>query len=131
MKNKIINFLRTRYGIDQFSGFLTWGGIAFMLVGGLTKIGVIYYIGMVLFIWGYFRILSKNHAKRAAENAWFLNKTAGIRAGFKRLKKNKQAGKDHKVYSCKNCHQMIRVPKGRGKIEIRCPKCGNKFIKKT
>ena len=50
---------------------------------------------------------------------------------FHRAKKQKEAGKEYKIFVCNKCQQMIRVPRGKGKIEIRCPKCGNRFVKKS
>ncbi len=131
MRDKIYRFIRSRYGNDQLSSFLTWTGLVFIIADIFVSPSVLYFIGLVMFIWGYMRIFSKKYERRTAENRWFLEKTAGIRASFARIKKNKQAGKDHKVFACKKCHQMIRVPKGRGKIEIRCPKCGHTFVKKS
>ncbi len=131
MKEKLYRFMRSRYGNDQLSSLLTWSGLIFMLLDCFLKIGIFYFIGIVLFVYGYIRIFSKQYDKRAAQNRWYLEHTAGIRNVFKRRKKQKEAGKDYKVFVCNKCQQMIRVPRGKGKIEIRCPKCGNKFIKKS
>lgn len=131
MKDKLYRFMRSRYGNDQLSSMLTWVGLIFMLLDCFLKIGIFYFIGIVLFVYGYIRIFSKQYDKRAAQNRWYLEHTAGIRNVFKRRKKQKEAGKDYKVFVCNKCQQMIRVPRGKGKIEIRCPKCGNKFIKKS
>lgn len=131
MKEKIYRFMRSRYGNDQLSSFLTWAGLILMLVDFFAKIGIFYMIGIVMFVYGYIRIFSKQYAKRAAQNKWYLQKTAGIRNVFKRMKKSKEAGKNYKIFTCPACEQMIRIPKGKGKIEIRCPKCGHTFIKKS
>lgn len=131
MKDKIYRFMRSRYGTDALSTFLTWTGLICMLIDCLLRTGIFYIIGLFCFIYGYIRIFSKKYEKRAAQNKWFLDHTLGIRSVFIRIKKDKQAGKDYKVFNCHNCHQMIRVPKGKGKIKISCPKCGNSFIKKT
>ena len=131
MKEKLYRFMRSRYGMDALSGFLTWTGVILMLLDCFVSIGIFYLIGIICFIYGYVRILSKKYEKRAAQNKWFLDHTLGIRSIFIRRKKDKQAGKDYKVFNCRKCHQMIRVPKGKGKIKITCPKCGNSFIKKT
>lgn len=131
MKEKLYRFMRSRYGNDQLSSTLTWVGLLCMLLDCFLKIGIFYFIGMVMFVYGYIRIFSKQYEKRAAQNRWYLEHTAGIRNIFKRRKKQKEAGKNYKVFTCSKCQQMIRVPKGKGKIEIRCPKCGNKFIKTT
>ena len=120
MKDKFIRFMRSRYGNDQLSSFLTWGGLIFMVLDAF-----------IMFAYGYVRIMSKNYDKRAAQNRWFMEHTAGVRNIFKRAKKQKEAGKEYKIFVCSKCQQMIRVPRGKGKIEIRCPKCGNRFVKKS
>ncbi len=131
MRDKIYRFMRSRYGNDQLSTFLTWTGIILIFIDIFAKTGIFYALGLIIFIYGYVRILSKKYEKRAAQNKWFLEHTSGIRNVFKRRKKSKEAGKDYKIFTCSKCEQMIRVPKGKGKIEIRCPKCGNTFIKKS
>ena len=34
-------------------------------------------------------------------------------------------------YRCPKCRQKLRVPRGRGRIQISCPRCGTQFIKKS
>jgi predicted RNA-binding Zn-ribbon protein involved in translation (DUF1610 family) len=131
MRDKIYRFMRSRYGNDQLSTCLTWAGLICMVIDCFAKTGIFYLVGIVMFVYGYIRIFSKQYEKRAAQNKWFLEKTSGIRNVFKRMKKSKEAGKDYKIFTCPRCEQMIRIPKGKGRIEIRCPKCGNTFIKKS
>ena len=66
-----------------------------------------------------YRCFSRNIDKRQKENR-------RLRNFLTRLK-----DRSHRYYRCPGCRQRVRVPKGRGKINIRCPKCGNKFVKKT
>ena len=77
-----------------------------------------------------FRMFSRNLAKRRAENARFLawwNPIRGRLAGMRQ----RSLDKDHKYFTCKNCKAICRVPVGKGKIEITCPKCGEKIIGKS
>ena len=131
MKDKIYNFMRSRYGNDQLSSFLTWAGLILIIIDLFAKTGILYFLGLVAFIYGYIRIFSKQYEKRASQNRWFLEHTVAVRSFFKRMKKSKEAGKDYRIFTCPKCEQMIRIPKGKGRIEIRCPKCGNTFIKKS
>ena len=110
MKDKFIRFMRSRYGNDQLSSFLTWGGLIFMVLDAFIKTGIFYFLGLLMFIYGYVRIMSKNYDKRAAQNRWFMEHTAGVRNIFKRAKKQKEAGKEYKIFVCNKCQQMIRVP---------------------
>ena len=55
-----------------------------------------------------------------------LGLAISLAGSFSRLR-----DRDNRYFSCPKCRQMVRVPKGKGKINIRCPKCGEKFMKKT
>ena len=107
MKDKFIRFMRSRYGNDQLSSFLTWGGLIFMVLDAFIKTGIFYFLGLFMFAYGYVRIMSKNYDKRAAQNRWFMEHTAGVRNIFKRAKKQKEAGKEYKIFVCSKCQQMI------------------------
>lgn len=52
------------------------------------------------------------------------------KANYKSTRKPK-SDKNHKIFQCGKCGQMIRVPKGKGKIAITCPSCKQEFIKRT
>ena len=39
--------------------------------------------------------------------------------------------RNNRYFNCPKCRQTVRVPRGKGKISITCPKCREKFIKKT
>ena len=84
-------------------------------------------IAVAVLIYSYFRIFSRNIARRQAENQKFLKITAPVRSLFGK----KSADKTHRIFSCPKCGQKMRVPMGKGKIEITCPNCRNKFIKRS
>jgi uncharacterized paraquat-inducible protein A len=76
-------------------------------------------------------MLSRDIQKRYAENEKYLAATAKFRQRFNREKNMMNQRKTHHIYSCPGCGQKIRIPKGKGKIEIECPKCHTKFIKRS
>ena len=76
-------------------------------------------------------LFSRNVQKRYAENQAYLMKTYKIRNWFQNQKNIWQQRKVYHIYTCPSCKQKIRIPKGKGKIEVRCPKCGTTFIKKS
>lgn len=125
-------FMYGRYGSDQFSLAILITAVAITLINSILSIflsrfpvfsGVIYPLlrVAVLVLLGYylFRSFSRNIYARQKENRSF-------RQLWSRLTDRK-----NRYYRCPKCRQMVRVPKGRGKISIRCPKCGERFIKKT
>lgn len=74
-----------------------------------------------------FRMFSRNLARRRAENAKFLNWWYPLK---NRISGHRQRrlDKEHKYFTCKNCKAICRVPAGKGKIEITCPRCGQKIV---
>lgn len=138
MKEKIIRFMQGRYGaygVDALTKFLLTAGLV-ILFGSLAFRGkntglVCYLIGWVIVIYCYYRLISKNVTKRYAENQAFLSRTSAIRGFFGRQKSLWQQRKVYHIYKCPGCKQKIRIPRGKGKIEVRCPKCGTTFIKKS
>ena len=78
-----------------------------------------------------FRVFSRNISKRYAENQKYLAKTYKLRTYIQQQKNSLAQRKVYHIYKCPGCKQKIRIPKGKGKIEIRCPKCGTTFIKKS
>ena len=62
MKDKIIRFMRGRYGNDQLSGFLIWTGLIVMVLDAIIKTGILYGLGLVMVIYGYVRVFSKKYS---------------------------------------------------------------------
>lgn len=120
-----------RYGVDQFARFLNIFVIVLLVVSMLTRAGIIYLLALVLLVYSYYRIFSRNHSKRYAENMKYLQKTAKLRGFFQTQKRDAGMRKTHHIYRCPGCRQKIRIPRGKGKIAVRCPKCGTEFIKKS
>lgn len=131
MKEKLIRFMYGRYGVDSLGKFTIITGLAAMILAGWTDSMLLSLLSWCLIIYSYFRMFSKNTYKRSSENQWYLNKTYKLRTFFYRQKNMMAQRKTHHIYKCPTCKQKIRIPRGKGKIEIRCPKCNTTFIKKS
>ena len=131
MKEKFIRFMSGRYGIDSFGKFTLILGVAALILSGWFDSFIFSVVAGVCVIYSYFRIFSRNVYKRAAENQTWLNKTYKIRGWFARQKNSASQRKVYHIYKCPSCRQKIRIPKGKGKIEVRCPKCSTTFIKNS
>ena len=132
-----MRFMQGRYVIDQFNNFLMKLFIGefiiyFLfrrLIPGLSV--AMYYLSLATLIYTYYRMFSRNIYKRASENQNFLNKTANIRKKINNQKSILKQRKVYRIYKCPTCKQKVRVPRGRGKINIHCPKCDTYFIKRS
>lgn len=135
MKDKLNRFMQGRYGVDNFARFTLGVALFVIVVGSFMRQnaagGVLDTVGFILIIYTYFRILSRNISARYAENKKYLGYTQKIRSRFTREKNMMEQRKTHHIYTCPGCGQKIRIPRGKGqKVEIECPKCHEKFIKR-
>ncbi len=136
MKRKFENFMRGRYGLDGYGRFLSTTSIVFMLLGlVLSRINhnfnLFSNLGLILIIYTYFRIFSRQHARRAQENYVYYGAVSGINTKISKFKARMATNKTHKIFKCPKCKQKLRVPRNRGKIAIKCNRCHTEFIKKT
>lgn len=131
MKEKLMRFMAGRYGFDPFGRATLIGALIVMVLSGLFESAILSLLAWALIIYTYFRLFSRNIYRRSAENQAYLEKTRGIRTWFNSQKSLMAQKKTHHIYKCPTCHQKIRVPRGKGRIEIRCPKCQTRFIKKS
>ena len=118
-------FMYGRYGTDKLNMALLGATLVLLLLGGLGGkylapwLSVLNLLAYVPLIWSIFRAYSRNIEGRRRENTAFLR-------FFTCLKDRK-----NRYFTCPRCKQVVRVPRGRGRINIRCPRCGEQFIKKT
>lgn len=130
MKEKFIRFMQGRYGNDRLNQCLMFGAVIMMVISFVVG-DFLYLLALLLLLVSYYRLFSKDISKRTMENQWYLKQEWKVRAFFTKKKQMAAQSKSHHIYKCPNCKQKIRVPKGRGKIEIKCPKCAEKFVKKS
>ena len=158
LMDRFRQFMIGRYGSDQLNIALLVLYLILSIVLSFTGSLVVLVLGYVMFFLIFFRMFSKNIPKRYAENQKFMkiygpirNKLSGGKksSGYygqnpynnpygtsystakKRSHGKPKTDKNHKIFQCGKCGQMIRVPKGKGKIAITCPNCKQEFIKRT
>ena len=135
-----MNWLRRmmmgRYGNDQLGNFLFVIYLLFFVLQLIFRgslIGLIaLVIGYLVILLYFMRFFSRNIFKRQLENQKFMQIWNSVKNFFRfwRMRWQERSG-TKALYRCPKCHQVIRVPKGKGKIAITCPKCRFEFIKKT
>lgn len=130
MKERLYRFMLGRYGNDQLNRFLMILTLVFFVLS-VFGVRIFYLLGLLCLIYAYFRMLSKNTYKRSLENNRYMKYEFKVRQFFATWKRDMQQRKTHHIYRCPSCRQKIRIPRGKGRIEIRCPKCSQTFIKKS
>ena len=131
MKERMQRFMAGRYGNDQLNQFIFRVAIISMVLEIITRQSLFYTLTLVLLILAYVRVFSRNINKRYEENMKFLQKKDAILNKFRRQKYYAAQRRNFHIYTCPQCKQKIRIPKGKGKISITCPKCRTSFIKKS
>ena len=131
MREKLRRFMIGRYGTDGLNQFLSMASIVLLLLSLLTRFSLFTWLGLALLILCYYRSLSRNISKRTEENYQYYTLKDRIDRRFHSLKDQWANRKIYHYYRCPKCRQKLRVPRGRGRIQISCPRCGTQFIKKS
>lgn len=130
--NAVRKFMYGRYGSDQLNIALLVAAIAISFTNSILSLifrnsfvynrilnPILYLLMLALLGFGIFRMLSRNIYARQKENRKFRQLWACL------------TDRKNRYFRCPRCKQTVRVPRKRGKINITCPKCGERFIKKT
>lgn len=125
------NFMIGRYGLDKLNIALLVLSIILTFISSIADSNILLYISYVPLIWCMFRMFSRNTTARAKESYKFLEYYNPTVKWIKNQYLVVIGTKTHKYFKCPNCNQMVKVPKGKGKISITCPKCYTKFTKKS
>jgi len=130
-----MNWLRKlmmgRYGSDQLSMVLIIFSFILTFIAGLTSLPILASISYVPLGICLFRVLSKDIAKRRMENYKFSILISPVYSWFKKTQKRVKDSKTHRFFRCPKCNANLRLPKGKGKITITCPKCNTDFSRIT
>ena len=120
-----------RYGADQLSWVILVVYFFISIMARIFNNRILDVLGIVALGIVVYRMFSKNISARYQENTKFLNKWNSIKRKVNNRIQRIKDLKDYKYYKCSNCKQVLRVPRGNGKISITCPKCKTVMIKKS
>ena len=133
-KSRINRFMLGRRGIDELEKFIGIVVLIFLALYIWLHSGICYYIVIIGIVYGLFRMFSTNIPKRYRENEKYLEiKNSFIKPksknGYNETHSNEsyRADMQHMYFNCPVCGQKMRAPKGKGRIRVRCPKCGKMF----
>lgn len=131
MRDFLRQFMYGRYGSDDLGRFMVGSSMVFLVLWLVTRFDPLSWIVFILLILSYFRIFSRNTSARYAENQKFLAFWGPLRRKMNDFIFRLRDRKVHCYFKCPNCKTRLRVPRGRGKINIKCSRCGTQFVKKT
>ena len=131
MRERFRRFMAGRYGNDGLNQFLNILCLVFMVLALITRVGLLYYVALGLGIWFYCRMFSRNISARSVENYKYYALRDQVLGWWRGRKARWDNRKQYRYFTCAQCKQKLRVPRGRGRIQISCPRCGNQFIKKS
>ena len=131
IRNFLRKFMTGRYGPDNLGVTTIVLSLVFYLLYGVTGFSLFVYVSYVLLFLAVFRMLSRNLLRRRAENDRFIRYWWPVRTRIVRIFSNTRQKRTHRFFRCPGCRNNLRVPKGKGKLQVTCPKCGERFIKKS
>lgn len=137
MREKLSRIFSGRQGMDEFSKVLFWMGLVCMLLSVLTVnvlkgvFSLLFnWLGLMLLIFSFVRAFSRRLGQREAENNAYLALRQKQRHNRQAARERRAQRKDFCFFKCPGCGVMLRVPRGKGKIHIKC-KCGYTLYRKT
>ena len=134
-RNWLTRFMAGRYGTDQLNRALSIVTLVLLILSilfGRRGFGsVLWLLALGCLVWSTFRTFSRNTVKRRQENSRYLRFSRKYLGGFRGAKTRWQQRRDYRFFRCPSCSTWLRVPKGKGKLNITCRQCGERFTRDT
>jgi len=135
LRYRLQQFMQGRYGTDEFNRFLSFAAIILLVPSFFRFLWrpliFFYAAALAVIIYMIFRAFSKNIYARSKERDFYVKIKGKVISFFRLQKRRWTERKTHRFYRCPQCRTVVRVPRGRGRIQITCPKCRTQFIKKS
>ena len=126
-QRRLMEWLRGRQGPDDLAVFSVNLAIVIVLVNVFARTGWLGWVGLALVAYAMFRIQSRNLGARARENEAFLRALGPARPWVQNPRAAWAELRAYKHVRCSSCRQRIRVPRGKGRLRVTCPRCKTKF----
>lgn len=131
LKMSLARFMQGRHGADNLGVFTLFAGLACSLVGSFIRISFLSLIGLILYIITLFRMFSRNHDRRMAENRKYIELTSGWKTRISQFIKRTKNRRNYRYFKCPNCKVLLRMKRGSGEKDITCVRCGHQFKQKS
>ena len=124
-------FMQGRNGIDNISFHATWGGLILSILDMFLGTGLLGTLGLALYVYAVWRMLSRNVGKRQLENQKYIQLTEKIKRETKQFFLRLKGMKEYKYFRCPSCKARMRLKRGCGEKHITCPVCKHQFDQKA
>ena len=131
LKASMARWMAGRHGTDNLGIFTLIAGLVLSLAGSISRIGMLGFLGMALYLVTIFRMLSRNQEARIRENQKYMALTGNWSTKITQFIRRMKNRKEYKYFKCEKCRTLIRLRRGGGEKTVVCPKCGHTFKKKT
>lgn len=131
VKQTFRSFMSGRYGIDQLSNALVWGGLVLLVLDLLLGTGIFSLLGTGVYVWAIFRMMSRNVEKRGDENRRYVAFMDRIKKRFRQARTRFSNRKEYKYFKCPQCHSWIRMKRNTGTATVTCRNCQHSFEQKA
>ena len=131
MRQRLQNFMSGRYGGDTLYLFLIASALIIDIIARIFRLYIFRFAALFMLGFAIFRFFSRNTVRRRAENDAFLDFWRPLSQKIRGMRDRAKSRKTHKFFKCPHCKNMLRVPRGKGKIQITCPRCGDRFERKS
>ncbi len=134
--NALSRFMYGRNGVDRLGLTMIWAALLLDIINMLLRekpvvSGITGLVSGVLLFTALFRMFSRNLEKRRAENTRFMEKVWCPVSRRMAGARQQRMDKEHRYFTCHRCGAVCRVPRGKGRIVITCPRCGGEIHGKS
>ena len=123
----LARFMQGRHGVDNLGIFTLLAGLVLSLLASFIGVPLLSLVGLALYVITLFRMFSRNHDARLAENRKYIELTSGWKLKSSQFIKRMKNRKDYKYFKCPKCKVLLRLKRGCGEKDIRCVRCGHEF----
>lgn len=134
MRQRLAKWMMVRNGMDALNRLLSVLTLILLIVSMFVHgyaARILWSLAVVGLIVIYFRMLSRNVYRRQQENGAYLRQKYKITSAWRGAVDRWHQRHDYRFFKCPACRTRLRVPRGKGKINIVCRKCGTSFQRKT
>ncbi|MEG1686327.1 MAG: hypothetical protein RR022_04240 [Angelakisella sp.] len=135
MMERLRRFMQGRHGIDQLTIALLLCCMVFSLLLSFLHWWIFSLLYWVLLLFAFYRVLSRKHDRRNAENQAFMRFWGPVwqllRGSKDSMVHYNEQRRQYCMFKCPHCGQKLRLPKGRGKVIVTCHNCHTEFEKKS